>query len=385
MTISVRKYIASIKALLDLNIFIPLFLILTLIAMVNSFQVYYTIQTGTTSLSILLRTLLSKLIYCWYFSFLALVIQWHSKNVQFSRKIFGRWFLVHLITLVISFFLHEMLSLGVDSLIWGTKLKATIWYVLLNNPSVWIETFVYILFLLSFSLLEYRKISQENEIRCSQLEVQLIRSKLQEIRSKIQPTFLFNTLQTILALIRTHRNKDANHILSLLSDFLRTTVYDNERDEISLEEEVRFLNQYLEIEKVRANHTFFVREDIERRVAKAIVPNFILQPIVEELVYRNSGRDVLQHEIIIRAYKVGEQLEVLIEDQGMESPARFMNEKKDGIVLDITKERLSHLYGDHQNLTVHLSQEGGTLVKIRIPFKEMIVESEGAFVVESAL
>jgi LytS/YehU family sensor histidine kinase len=278
-----------------------------------------------------------------------------------------------------------MLSLGVDSLIWGTKLKATIWYVLLNNPSVWIETFVYILFLLSFSLLEYRKISQENEIRCSQLEVQLIRSKLQEIRSKIQPTFLFNTLQTILALIRTHRNKDANHILSLLSDFLRTTVYDNERDEISLEEEVRFLNQYLEIEKVRANHTFFVREDIERRVAKAIVPNFILQPIVEELVYRNSGRDVLQHEIIIRAYKVGEQLEVLIEDQGMESPARFMNEKKDGIVLDITKERLSHLYGDHQNLTVHLSQEGGTLVKIRIPFKEMIVESEGAFVVESAL
>jgi two-component system LytT family sensor kinase len=385
MTFSVRKYIASFKALLDLNIFIPLFLILTLIAMVNSFQAYYTVQTGAASLSILFRTLLSKLIYCWYFSFLALVVQWHSKHIRFARKIFGRWFLIHLITLVVSFFIHEMLSLGADTLIWGTRLKATIWYVLLNNPSVWIETLVYILFLLSFSLLEYRKISQENEIRCSQLEVQLIRSKLQEIRSKIQPTFLFNTLQTILALIRTHRNKDANHILSLLSDFLRTTVYDNERDEISLEEEVRFLNQYLEIEMVRSNRTFSVHEDIERRVAKAIVPNFILQPIVEELVYRNSGRDALQHEIIIRAYKAGEQLELMIEDQGRETPARFMNEKKDGIVLDITRERLSHLYGDHENLTVQLSQEGGTLVKIRIPFKEMIVESEGAFIVESAL
>jgi LytS/YehU family sensor histidine kinase len=53
--------------------------------------------------------------------------------------------------------------------------------------------------------------------------------------------------------------------------------------------------------------------------------------------------------------------------------------------LDITKERLSHLYGDQQNLTVHLSQEGGAVVKIRIPFKEMIVESEGTFIVESAL
>jgi len=72
----------------------------------------------------------------------------------------------------------------------------------------------------------------------------------------------------------------------------------------------------------------------------------------------------------------------MIEDQGRETPARFMNEKKDGIVLDITRERLSHLYGDHENLTVQLSQEGGTLVKIRIPFKEMIVESEGAFIVE---
>jgi LytS/YehU family sensor histidine kinase len=233
--------------------------------------------------------------------------------------------------------------------------------------------------------MEYRKKSLENEIKCSQLEVQLVRSKLQEIRSKIQPTFLFNTLQTILSLIRTHRNKDANHILSLLSDFLRTTVYDNEREEISLEEEVRFLNQYLEIEKVRSSHTFSVHEDIEQRVAKAIVPNFILQPIVEELVYRNSGRDALQHEIIIRAYKAGEQLEVMIEDKGIAAAASPMKEEEGGIVLDITKERLSHLYGDQQNLTVHLSQEGGAVVKIRIPFKEMIVESEGTFIVESAL
>jgi LytS/YehU family sensor histidine kinase len=75
----------------------------------------------------------------------------------------------------------------------------------------------------------------------------------------------------------------------------------------------------------------------------------------------------------------------MIEDQGMESIASPMNEEEEGIVLDITKERLSHLYGDHQNLIVKLSQEGGALVKIRIPFKEMVVESEETFVVESAL
>jgi LytS/YehU family sensor histidine kinase len=286
---------------------------------------------------------------------------------------------------VVSFFIHESLSLGADTLIWGTKLKATLLYVLFNNPSVWIETLVYILFLLSFSLMEYRRMSQENEIRCSQLEVQIIRSKLQEIRSKIQPTFLFNTLQTILELIRTHRNKDANHILSLLSDFLRTTVYDNERDEITLEEEMRFLNQYLEIEKVRSSYTFSVHEDIERCVSNAVVPNFILQPIVEELVYRNFGQNTTQHEIVIRAYKAEEQLEVMIEDHGIETTGSLIGKEEKGIVLDITKERLLHLYGDQQNLTVQLTREGGVLVKIRVPFREMNIESEGTLVVESAL
>jgi two-component system, LytTR family, sensor kinase len=384
MTISIRKYVASSKEHLDLNIFVPLFLILTLIALVNSLQVYYSTQTGTVSLPVYL-ILLSKLVYCWYFSFLALVVQWHSKQTRLTRKTFVRWFLIHLTTLVVSFFIHEMLTLGIDTLIWGTKLKATIWYVLFNNPAVWTETLVYILFLLSFTLMEYRRMTQENEIRCSQLEVQLIRSKLQEIRSKIQPTFLFNTLQTILELIRTQRNKDANHILTMLSDFLRTTVYDNERDEITMEEEVRFLNQYLEIEKVRSNHAFNVHEEIEGRVSNAVVPNFILQPIVEELVYRNAGRDILRHEIDLRAYKAGEHLEVTIEDHRMNAIGNRIGEEVKGSVFDITKERLSHLYGDQQNLTVQLNPEGEALVKIRIPFKEMNVESAGTFVIEGAL
>jgi len=382
---SLRKYIASSRTRLDLNVFIPLFLILTLIALVDSFQMYYNIYTGTATLPILFRTLLSKLVYSWYFSLLALVIQWQSKRVQLTRKTFVSWFLTHLTTLLVSFFVHEMLTLGADTLIWGIKPKATLLYTLFNNPSFWIETLAYIIFLLSFYLIEYRRMSRENEIRCAQLEVQLIRSKLQEIRSKIQPTFLFNTLQTILTLIRAHRNKDANHILSLLSDFLRTTVYDNERDEITLEEEARFLNQYLEIEKVRSSHSFDIHEDIERCVSNAVVPNFLLQPIVEELVYRNPGRDTRQHKIIIRAYKAGEQLEVMIEDQVTEIAGGTIDEKENGIVLDITKERLSHLYGNRQNLTVQLNQDGGALVKIRIPFREMIVKSEAAIVAESVL
>ena len=114
-----------------------------------------------------------------------------------------------------------------------------------------------------------------------------------------------------------------------------------------------------------------------------MVPNFTLQPIVEELVYRNPGRETSPHEIIIRAYKTDEQLEVMIVDDGMEPVESSIGEGKKGIVLDITKERLWHLYGDQQNITVQLSQEGRALVKIRIPFREMIVDSEGTLVAEN--
>jgi uncharacterized protein YeeX (DUF496 family) len=384
MTLSIRKYFATSKDHLDLNIFFPLFLILTLIALVHSLQSYYTLPPGTASGSVLYYTLLSKLIYYWYFSLLALVIQYYSKWIRLSRQTIVRWLFIHLTTLALSFFVHEMLSLGTDKLIGGVKLKATLWYILFNNPSVWIEMLVYILFLLTFTLIEYRKMSQENEIRCAQLEVQLIRSKLQEIRNKIQPTFLFNTLQTILELVRLQRNKDANHVLSLLSDFLRTTVYDNERDEITLEEELRFLNQYLEIEKVRSVHTFNVHENLEQRVLNAVVPNFILQPIVEEIVYQNTGWEMTHHEISIEASKAGDQLEVIIEDLGKENAERMVDKKENGVLFDITKERLSHLYGKRQSLTVQWQPERGVQVKIQIPFKEMIVESEETFIVESA-
>jgi two-component system, LytTR family, sensor kinase len=385
MTISLKKYIASSRAQLNLNIVAPLFLILTLIALVNSLQVFSPLHTGAASPFMFFRILVSKLVYTWYFTFLAMVVQWHSKRIPLTRKNVVRWAFIHLATLVISFFIHETLSVGADTLIWGAKSNATIFYLFFNNPSVWIEILVYILFLLSFSLMEYRKMSQENEIRCSQLEVLLIRSKLQEIRNKIQPTFLFNTLQTILSLIHTHRNKDANHILSLLSDFLRTTVYDTDRDEIPLEEEIRFLNQYLEIEKVRSNHTFTIHEEIDQHVSNVVVPNFILQPIVEELFYRNGGRDTLQHEMIITARKAGEQLEMIIEDRGRVAAEYSLGQTNKGIVLDITKERLAHLYGDRQSLTVHESPERGALVKIRIPLREMIAESEEVIVVEQSV
>jgi two-component system, LytTR family, sensor kinase len=385
MKSSHRIYQTPSKYQPDSNLFVPVFFILTLIALVNASQTYYLLHPSVPSLLLLLRIVFSKMIYCWYFVILGLVVQGHAKRIPLNRQTTVRLFGIHLSTLILSFFIHETISLETDKLIWGKELKASVLYLFFNNPSVWIETLVYVLFLLLFYLLEYQRVNRENEIKCSKLEVQLTHSKLKELRSKIQPTFLFNTLQSILELIRTHQNKDANHILSLLSDFLRTTVYDNEREEISLEEELRFLNQYLEIEKVRCRQSFGVREEIGRDVTRAVVPNFILQPIIEGLIYRTAGQHPTKYEIMIRAQKVRNDLEIVIEDHPGGIPGHQEDIERNDIIPEITKERLLQLYGNNQELTVCAKPYGGILVRIRIPFLEMNEEPEGAFIMENVL
>lgn len=385
MKFSIGTYRMPSKPQRETNLFIPLFLILTLIAVVDASQSYYLHQPKVFSLSLLLRSTISKLIYYWYFILLGRIVQWYSKRIPLKRRTVFQWFCVHLTTLVFSFFIHETISLEIDATIGGNGLKASFFYLLFNNPSVWVELLAYVIFLLGFYLVEYRKISQENETRCLQLEMQLVKSKLQELRNRIRPTFLFKTLQTILELIQEKRNKDANNILTLLSDFLRTTVYDNEREEITLEEEMRFLNQYLEIEKVRRQKSFHMNEEIEGQVLNAIVPHFILQPLVEELIYQISEQNSSEYAITVKARKSCDSLELLIENRYEEISEHREKVREHEIVLDITRERLSHLYGDKQELIFQLKPETGTLVKIRIPFREMVVESEGTFIAENGL
>jgi sensor histidine kinase YesM len=380
-----QKNIAASKSQLDLNLYVPLIMILTLIAVINSLQAFYLFTTGVHSIDTFLRIGITQILYWWYFILIAYVVQWLSQRIVLKRKTLFKWFVVHITILALSFFTHQTVILFTDRLLLGEGKTASLVFILFNNPSVWIEIFAYVLFLLTFYLIEYRRINRENEIKCSQLEAELIKSKLQELRSKIHPQFLFNTLHTISELVKKRRNKDANHILNVLSDFLRTTIYDAEREEITLEEELNFLNQYLEIENVRSNNTFGVKEEIDREVVDAIVPNFILQPIVEEIAGRISVRGNSSRRITLKAKKEGEILDLTIEGKSSKTHNEQEGHRKDRTVLNITKDRLRQLYGDKQTCTVSDDLNTGILVRIRIPFHEKKTETEVTCITENSL
>jgi len=251
MTLPFTRTLTRFRSHLTAGLFMPLVLVLTLIAVVHTLQSISMERSAAGPLSGAVPVLFSNVIYYWYFAFLALVVQRHSRRLTLTRRTALRWSFVHAATLACSFLVHVALSGAVDELVLGAARPASVLVLLFNHPAVWIETFAYAIFLLGFSLIDSQRINRENEIRCAELEARLTQARLQELRTNIQPAFLFNTLDSILLLVRERRNQDANHVLSLLSDFLRTTVYGSERGESTVGEELRLLNHVIETETRR--------------------------------------------------------------------------------------------------------------------------------------
>ncbi len=247
MTLPFTRRFAGFRSHVHAGLFIPLLLVLTLIAVLHTLQSSSMDRASAQPLAAAAPILFSKIIYYLYFALLALVVQRHSLRLRLTRRTAVRWSVLHAATLVCSFLVHVALSDAVNELVLGAVRPASVLVLLFNHPAVWIETFAYAIFLLGFSLVEYQRVNRENEIRCVELEARLTQARLRELRTTIKPAFLFNTLDSILQLVRERRNQDANHVLSLLSDYLRTTVYGSERGESTAGEELRLLNHVIHV------------------------------------------------------------------------------------------------------------------------------------------
>lgn len=328
----------------------------------------FSLSHGKHTLALFGKFFMSKTLFCWYYIVLAYLVQNLSTKLYLTRETVWRWCGIHLLLLILSGLLHITVTMGVERIIWGNVARTTFYRLLLDNPSIWLDIAVYILFLLGFSMIEQQRINHENEIRYSQLEVQLLKSQLQELRSTIYPQFLFNTLQSIADLLDRNRNKDANNILSRLSSFLRTTIYDNERDEILLEEELQPLRQYIEIEKVRFSDQLTLHENIEEGIGNALVPNFILQPIVEKLIERALRLNINPYAILLTIHRESNQLKISMSENGSQKKKDVEPPSADDVLFAITKERLAHLYKSNQDFRITRDIDQGMKIQIVLPF-----------------
>jgi two-component system, LytTR family, sensor kinase len=213
---------------------------------------------------------------------------------------------------------------------------------------------------------EFQRRFRQKELEKAQLETQLARTRLEALTAQLHPHFLFNTLQGISTLM--HRDVNAaDAMLSRLGDLLRRTLQRSDRHETSLSEELEVLNEYVQISKERFKDRLVFETDIPPDVHRALVPFFILQPLVENALQHGIERRAGIGRVRIRAMRQGERLHLDVTDDG---PGLDLEATREGIGLANTRERLKALYGSRQSLTLQNPSCGGMRVELVIPYQE---------------
>jgi signal transduction histidine kinase len=219
---------------------------------------------------------------------------------------------------------------------------------------------------LSHALLYYRE-SRDRALRATQLETRLIEAQLNTLQQQLHPHFLFNTLHAISALM--HRDVDAaDRTLMRLSDLLRMSLENSGQQEIALHAELDFLGKYLQIEQTRFADRLLVRYDVQPEALNTLVPNLILQPLVENAIKHGIAKKAGPGHIDVSARRDGDMLLLEVRDDGVGLPEDALTALQKGIGVSTTRARLQYLFGADYRFEFHRRTSGLSVV-VGIPWR----------------
>jgi LytS/YehU family sensor histidine kinase len=216
--------------------------------------------------------------------------------------------------------------------------------------------------------LEFNRRYREREVAAADLRSRLTQAQLDALRSQIHPHFLFNTLHSISTLM--HRDVDAaDTMLTRLSDLLRLTMKHRGNNEITLRDELALVDNYIEIMRVRFCDRLTVRKVINADALDVFVPQFILQPLVENAFDHGIARTPGAGTIEITAVSREGKLELSVSDDGVGMNGPSAPGKKHGMGLTNTQLRLEQLYGNAQSISLEKLSVRGTRVTVGVPWR----------------
>jgi signal transduction histidine kinase len=224
----------------------------------------------------------------------------------------------------------------------------------------------------AYYALVFHRQARDGELRAARLEADLHAARLDALRMELNPHFLFNTLNTIAALVEREDRGPAVAMLARLGELLRATLEHGSDPEVPLERELEFLGIYLEIVSTRFSDRLRVETAIAPGVRGAMVPTLILQPLVENAVRHGVAQRPGQGRIVIGAREAGGGLELTVLDcaEPAEAAARAPGPetRRRGVGLENTRRRLTQLYGAAARLRLDpLPRGNGTLVTVSLP------------------
>ena len=211
----------------------------------------------------------------------------------------------------------------------------------------------------------YRRYRQREQ-HALMLEKRLAEAELHLLKTQLQPHFLFNTLHAISALM--HRDvKAADRMLARLSELLRVTFEHVSTQEVTLREELDFLEPYVEIEQTRLGDRLNFELHVAADTLDAMVPHMILQPLVENAVRHAIAPRAAPGTVSVDVQRAGDRLELRVRDDGS-STQPALRHAPGGVGLANTRARLETLYGEDFRFDAGMAPGGGFLAALSIPF-----------------
>jgi two-component sensor histidine kinase len=204
----------------------------------------------------------------------------------------------------------------------------------------------------------------DHRVRASQLEARLANARLDNLRLQLQPHFLFNALNTISSVMYEDPRR-ADAMISQLSELLRSTLQDSDAQEVPLEHEVRTLELYLDIMRRRFEENLKVEIRVAPELQKALVPQLLLQPLVENSIRHGIDPASNAVSVTVTAEREGEDIRLEVRDSGRGMPEPPVRRGKG---LTNTAERLHQLYGPRHRLELRNCEGGGLLVTVAVPY-----------------
>jgi two-component system LytT family sensor kinase len=195
----------------------------------------------------------------------------------------------------------------------------------------------------------------------------LLESELKLIQAQINPHFLFNTLNTINAVIRINPEK-AKELITNLSIFLRKNLKIQKENSV-LADEIKHVETYLNIEKERFQERLNVEYDIDENILNTKVPTFTLQPLVENAVKYSISNIIENGKIYVRGFRDKNSVIIEIEDNGgfySENISKMHSSEETGLGMNIVNKRIKNMHGEDSGLNVFCEPGVKTIVRLQI-------------------
>ncbi len=349
--------------------------ILTVIGLLQAVRLYYLYNTSDVekfSWGLVISWSLAE-IYLW--GILSIFIVFLVGRIGFDRHKWLRILILHFIlglafslvhlaayVLIFDFFISLFMGEEIGSF-WRFSREFSFG---IKSKLLYSVLIYFLIAFVTYTARYFRRLRDE-ERRLANLETKLARAQLEVLKNQLHPHFLFNTLNAITTLIHTHPEA-ADRIVTKLGELLRISIDSKNINEVPLRNELEFLEKYIDIQRIRFGDRFRVSMDISPDTPDALVPNFVLQPLVENTVKHVLSKSNKECRLRINSFIENKFLVLEVNDNGPGMDYSHSDIFSGNGGLSNLHERLEQLYGENGEINVQNLPEGGLKVKLKLPY-----------------